>query len=68
MPIKRYAPEIGKLWVDIAKRCITIAERELYEIYSKTIGIHSQHPQNPWTIIEQMYCHRFFRPLSKPRL
>ena len=30
--IKRYAPGIGKLWVSIAKRCITIAERELYEM------------------------------------
>ena len=50
MPIKRYAPEIGKLWVNIAKRCITIAERELYEIYPKTIGIRSSHPEYPYTL------------------
>lgn len=39
MAVKLYPPERGKLWVEIAKRYAATAERELYEIYPKTIGL-----------------------------
>ena len=39
MPVKKYRPEIGKIWIEIAKRYAATAERELYDIYPKTIGI-----------------------------
>ena len=49
MVIKKYDPKIGRIWVTIAKRYAITAERELYEIYPKTIGINSRHPEYPYT-------------------
>lgn len=50
MPKKLYRPERGKLWVEIAKRYVAIAERELYDIYPKTIGLKHNKVGYPYTL------------------
>ena len=42
--VKLYDPAVAELWIGIAKRYAAAAERELYEIFPKTIGVKSHLP------------------------
>ncbi len=53
--IKLYDPIVAELWMGIARRYAVTAERELYEIFPKTIGINSHftHLSHPYSIREK---------------
>ena len=53
--VKLYEPAIAELWIEIAKRYAVAAERELYEIFPKTIGVKKSftHLSHPYSICER---------------